>query len=233
MDVARPVLADEPRMSWRDVADMGGEAVARIERVHAEHRPVADDLGHDRRRGDRCAPFVTVDDRDVLGRRRPQPETVDEAGLGRRRQSVECPSQPVQVRAVQTGAVDLTRGIDLYRHPRRGCEKRAEQLLSILGRDLLRIVQLREWPNAWSRPASYEQDAGDDGGPAVSLGRLRQPRRRSERRAFGRTSAASAPSSSTAAGSSASGSAPTASSATGCSQISSTVGLLVDGLSPA
>ena len=148
MNVARAVLADVPRVSRRDVADMGGEAVARIERVHAAHRPVADDLGHDRRRCDRGAPLVTVHDRDVLGRRRPQPETVDQASLGRRRERVERPAQPVQVRPVQAGAVDLTGRDHLDRDARRAREDGTEELLAILRRNLLRVVQLRERPNA-------------------------------------------------------------------------------------
>ena len=161
--MARAVLADELRVARRDVADMRGEPVARIQRVHAEHRPVADDLRHDRGRGDRRAARVAVDDRHVLGRGRPETEPVDEARLGRRRERVQCASQPVQVRAVQPDAVDLTRRDNLYRNTRGAGEHRAEQLLPALGRDLLRVVQLRERPNAVvAQRVVVEQDAGDD-----------------------------------------------------------------------
>jgi hypothetical protein len=163
VDVARPVLADQPRVPRRDVADMRREPVAWVERVHPAHRPVADDLRHDRRRGDRGAPLVAVDDRNVIGRGRSEAESVDEAGFGRRGKRVEGPSKPVQVRPVQALAVDLARRDDLDGDPGRTGENRAEELLSVLGRDLLRVVQLRERPNAVvAKRVVVEEDAGDD-----------------------------------------------------------------------
>jgi hypothetical protein len=163
MDVTGPVLADEPRVARRDVADVRREPVAWVERVHPEHRAVAHDLRHDRGRRDRRAPLVAVDDRNVLGRGRPEPEAVDEACLGRRRERVKSTTQPVQVRPVQPNAVDLPRRDDLHRDPRRAVEHRAEQLLPVLGRDLLRVVQLRKGPNAMvAQRVVVEQDAGDD-----------------------------------------------------------------------
>jgi hypothetical protein len=163
VDVTRPVLAHEARVARGDVADVRGEPVARKERVHAEHRPVADDLRNDRGRRDRGAALVAVDDRDVLGRSRPEAEAVHETRLGGRRQRVQRPAQPVQVRAVQAHAVDLTCRDDLHRNTSRAVEHGAEQLLAVFRRDLLRVVQLRERPNAVvAQRLVVEQDAGDD-----------------------------------------------------------------------
>jgi hypothetical protein len=72
-------------------------------------------------------------------------------------------TQPVQVRPVQPGAVDLSRRDDL--HGDTGCarEHRPEQLLTVLRRDLLRVVQLRERPNAMvAERVVVEKNAGDD-----------------------------------------------------------------------
>ena len=72
-------------------------------------------------------------------------------------------AKPVQVRPVQPNAVDFSRRDDLHRDPRRAVEHRAEQLLPVLGRDLLRVVQLRKRPNAMvAQRVVVEQDAGDD-----------------------------------------------------------------------
>jgi hypothetical protein len=64
---------------------------------------------------------------------------------------------------VQPHAIDLPRGHDLHRDPRRAVQDRAEQLLPVLGRDLLRVVQLRKRTNAMvAQRVVVEQDAGDD-----------------------------------------------------------------------
>ena len=47
-------------------------AVARVARGEARHHPVADDLGHDRRAGDRVDLGVAVDDRSCTARRAPR-----------------------------------------------------------------------------------------------------------------------------------------------------------------
>ena len=157
------MLADEPRVARRDVADVRREAVTRVERVHPAHRAVADDLGHDRCGGDRGAPLVTVDDRDVLGRGRAEAKTVHQTRFSGRRQRVQRPTQAVQVRAVQTDAIDLTRRDDLDGDARRARKHGPEQLLTILGRDLLRVVQLRQRPNpVVTERVVIEEDAGDD-----------------------------------------------------------------------
>ena len=163
VDVAGAVLANEPRVAWRDVSDVRREPVARIERVHPEHRPVADDLRHDRGRRDRGAPLVAVDDRDVRRRGRPEPEPVDETRLRGRRERMQRTSQPVQVRPVQPGAVDLSRRDDLHGNPGRARKHRPEQLLTVLRRDLLRIIQLRERPNAMvAQRVVVEKNAGNN-----------------------------------------------------------------------
>ena len=72
-------------------------------------------------------------------------------------------AQPVQVRPVQPGAVDLSRRDDLHGNPSCAREHRSEQLLAVLGRDLLRVVQLCERPNAMvAQRVVVEKDAGDD-----------------------------------------------------------------------
>jgi hypothetical protein len=75
-------------------------------------------------------------------------------------------TKPVQIRAVQPYTVDLTRRDDLDGDSSCAVEHRAEQLLPILGRDLLRVVQLRERPDAMvAERVVVEQDARDDERP--------------------------------------------------------------------
>jgi len=75
-------------------------------------------------------------------------------------------AKPVQIRAMQPYAVDLTRRDDLDGDPSCAVEHRAEQLLPILGRDLLRVVQLRERPDAMvAERVVVEKDARDDERP--------------------------------------------------------------------
>ena len=72
-------------------------------------------------------------------------------------------SQPVQVRPVQPGAVDLTRGDDLDGDTRGTVEHCAKELLPLLGRNLLRVVQLRERPNAMvAQRVVVEKNAGNN-----------------------------------------------------------------------
>jgi len=153
-------------MPRRDVADVRREPVAGIERVHAPHRPVADDLRDDRGRCDRGAPLVAVDDRHVLGRARPESEAVDEARLGRRFQGTQRPPQPGEIRAVQPLAVDLRVRDHLDRDLRRRREDGPEERLPVLGADLLRVVQLRQRADAMvAQRLVVEEDAGDDERP--------------------------------------------------------------------
>jgi hypothetical protein len=64
---------------------------------------------------------------------------------------------------VQTHAVDLPWRHDLNRNAGGTVQHRAEQLLAVLRRDLLRVVQLRERPNAMvAERVVVEEDAGND-----------------------------------------------------------------------
>jgi hypothetical protein len=64
---------------------------------------------------------------------------------------------------MQTHAVDLPGRHDLNRNAGSAVQHRAEQLLAVLRRDLLRVVQLRERPNAMvAERVVVEEDAGND-----------------------------------------------------------------------
>jgi hypothetical protein len=64
---------------------------------------------------------------------------------------------------VQTDAIDLTRRDDLDGDARRARKHGPEQLLTILGRDLLRVVQLRKRPHAMiAQRVVIEENAGGD-----------------------------------------------------------------------
>jgi hypothetical protein len=132
MDVARAVLANEPGVARRDVADVRREPVARVERVHPKHRPVADDLRDDRGRRDRRTALVSVDDRDVLRRRRPETKSVDQASLSGGRQRMQGAPKPVQVRPMEPDAVDLAGRDDLNRDSGCAVQDSPEQLLAVL-----------------------------------------------------------------------------------------------------
>jgi DNA-directed RNA polymerase subunit N (RpoN/RPB10) len=163
VDLARATLAHDPGVTGRDVPDMRGEAVARIERVEPPQRPVADDLGHDRGCCDRGAPLVAVDDGRVLWSAGPEAEAVDEAGLRRRSKGMEGPPQAREVRAVQTLSIDLPGRDRLHRDLRRAAEHGAEELLSLLRADLLRVVQKGERADAMiAEELVVEENSGDD-----------------------------------------------------------------------
>src|SRR6266508_2453407 len=112
------------------------------------------------------ATIDAADDRHVLGGAGAEPEAVHETDLRGRRKRGQRTTQACEIRAVQALAVDLTGRDDLNRDFRRGIEHRAEELLAVLGADLLRVVQLRERANAVipKRPV-VEQDARDDERP--------------------------------------------------------------------
>src|SRR5438132_2546095 len=101
-------------MAGRDVADVAVEAVVRIERVHAPHRPVADDLGDDGRGRDGRAALVAVHDGAMLGSKWSEAEAVDEANLGRRAEGGEGRTQAGEIGAVQAMAVNLLRRHDAH-----------------------------------------------------------------------------------------------------------------------
>jgi hypothetical protein len=64
---------------------------------------------------------------------------------------------------MQSGAIDLSGREDLDGHPRRTGENSPEELLSLLGSDLLGVVQLRERTYAVvAQRVVVEKDAGND-----------------------------------------------------------------------
>jgi hypothetical protein len=102
----------------------------------------------------------------VRRRGRPEPEAVDEAGLGRRRERVQRRPEPRQVRAVQAVVVDLARRDHADGDPLGAADDGAEELLALRLGALLRVVQERKWPHAVvAQAAVVEEDAGDDERP--------------------------------------------------------------------
>ncbi len=109
MDLGGPALAHDRRVPRRDVADVRAETELRIERIGAPHIPVADHFRDDRGGGNRRALLVPVDDGSVLGRVRPEAESVYETDLGRRGEFRENAAKAGQVRAMKAELVDLAR----------------------------------------------------------------------------------------------------------------------------
>jgi len=163
VDLARAALAYARRVLGRDVSDVGAKAVVREERVHAPHRPVADDLGHDRGSRDRRTALVAVDDRDMLRSAGPEAEAVDEARLRGRGQRMQSPTEPGEVRSMQPLAIDLRVRDDLDGDLRRRPEHGPEERLPVLRADLLRVVQLRQRANpVVAQRLVVEKDSCDD-----------------------------------------------------------------------
>lgn len=141
MELARAPLSNHGGVPRRDVADVRRKPVHGIERVHAPHRAVADNLRDDRRRGNRGALLVSVDDGAVGRRRGAEPETVDETCLGGRRERGESSGERAQVRAMQAEAIDLAGGHRLNGDAGGAGEDSAEDLLALVRAELLRVVQ--------------------------------------------------------------------------------------------
>ena len=79
---------------------------------------------------------------------------------------MQRPAKTRQVRAVQTLAVDLRVRDHLNGDLPRGREHGPEERLPVPGADLLRVVQLRERPNAVvAQRFVVEENAGDDERP--------------------------------------------------------------------
>jgi hypothetical protein len=138
----------------------------REERVEAPHQSVAGDLRDHGGGRDRRALLVAVDDCRVRWRGRAEPEAVDEARLGGRRQRGQHRAQAVEVAAVQPAPVDLAGRDEPDGDPVGARDDRPEQLLAPLGRELLRVVQERKRADAMvaERPV-VEEDARDDERP--------------------------------------------------------------------
>jgi hypothetical protein len=139
---------------------MRDEAVPRVEGIHSPHRPVADDLGDDGRGRNDGAALVPVDDRLVLGRERAEAEAIYETGFGRGAEIGERLAQTAKVRAMEAVAVDHARRNhpdgDSRRAPRNG----AKESLSLLRRDLFRVVQEPEWTDAVVAQAFIVEEDG-------------------------------------------------------------------------
>src|SRR5512132_2479395 len=167
MLVARAVLLYRGRMTRGDVADVAGEAVARVQRVEPAHHAISYDLRHDRRRCDRRALGIAVDDRPVRRSVRAEAEAVDEAALRRRVEVAKHFAKAAQVGAVEPVPVDRRGGNDTNRDTRRARHDRGEEALTLLGVYLFRVVQRRERPNAMPpQLLVVEQDASDDERPS-------------------------------------------------------------------
>ena len=100
------------------------------------------------------------------GRERAEPEAVDQADLGGRRERGERLAQAAQVRAVQAVAVDGAGRDHADGDPGRAARHRAEELLALRGVDLLRVVQERERADGVvAQPLVVEEDARRDERP--------------------------------------------------------------------
>jgi hypothetical protein len=156
-------LAHDGRMSGRDVADVRREAVVRIQRGEPAHRPVADDLGHDRCCGDGGALLVPVHDGAVLRRAGTETKAVHKADLGRRRQLPQDRAHRGEVRAMEAVRVDLTRRDRTDGNPLGTSDDGPKQRLPRRAGQLLRIVEQRERADTVVPQAGVvEQDARDD-----------------------------------------------------------------------
>ena len=120
----------------------------RIEGSQPPHRPVADNLGDDGCGRDRRALLVAVDDRSMLGRRRPEPEAVDETDLCGRRELPEDRPHRGEVRTVKAVGVDLPRGDRAHRHLLGTGKDAAKETLPVGRAELLGVVQQRQRPDA-------------------------------------------------------------------------------------
>src|SRR5215210_7678830 len=136
MDVARAALANDGRVTGRDVAYVRDEPVVREDRVQPAHRAIAHDLRDDRGGCDRSTAFVPVHDGLVFRRVWTKPEPVDETRLRRRRERGERLPQATKIRPVQAVAVDRRRRDDPHADALGAARERSEESLTVLVRDL-------------------------------------------------------------------------------------------------
>jgi len=162
MELRGPESAHGFRVGRRDVPDVRDEAVARIEGVQTPHHSVPNDLGHDRGSSNRRAPGVPIHDGLVRRSTRTESKAVNEAGICGRMEVCEDSTQSRKVRAVEARAVDLARGHDADAHARRRSQHCLEQHFPLVRRNLLRVVQRRERPNArTTQELVVEEHTGD------------------------------------------------------------------------
>ena len=199
------------RVARRDVADVRREAV-----VRDRARPSGASSGRGRPSRRSTPPRSPRSSRRrrrprvCSGAERPEPEAVDEARLGGRRERVQRTSAAREVRAVQPGAVDLAGRDDAHGDPRRAARRpRGRAPRAPPGASCFESFRQRERANAVvaQRARSRAGRRRRRAARRASRARPRRRRRRSERRACGRSSAASARLRRLRAGSSASGSA--------------------------
>ena len=135
---------------------------AGIDGVGRAHVAVARHLRDDRRRGDRGALRVAVDDRAMRRGRRAEPEAVDERDVGGLARPQRL-AQSAQVGLVQPVAVDHPGREHVHRDALRAREHRAIELVARRLVDLLRVVQQRERTHAVvAQRGVVEEHAGDD-----------------------------------------------------------------------
>ena len=101
----------------------------------------------------------------MLGRERADAEAVHEARFGRRAKIGECLAQAAKVRAMEAVAVDHARRNDPDRDSRRAPRDCTKESLSLVRRDLLRVVQEAERTDAVVTQAFIvEEDGRSDEG---------------------------------------------------------------------
>ena len=102
----------------------------------------------------------------VLGAQWAEPEAVHEAGLRGRREVGEHRPEAPEIRVVEPVAVDVAARDHAHADAGRAAHDGAEELLALGRRDLLRVVQVGERPDAVVAQALVvEQDTGDDERP--------------------------------------------------------------------
>ena len=183
-----PLRRMASRCSGRRVADVPLEVPARIERSHPPHVAIARHLGHHRSGGDRRAPRP-IDHRGVLELAGGQPESVDEAGCVLLGDRVHAVGERRDIRDVEAEAVDRPDRANRHRYAGRGPDHARIELLALIGRLLLGVVEpararrserpIRSrsirTPAASSGPASEPRPASST--PATK----RRPKERSKR----------------------------------------------------
>ena len=163
MELRRPERANRGGVRRRDVTDVRDEAVVRVERVESPHDAVANDLRHDRRRRDRGAaasPSTIARCGGAAGPSR-KPSTRQASAGGCR--SLETARRPARfercspLRSISPAGTNRTLIADAH------ADDRMEELLALRVRELLRVVQRRQRPNARAaQQLVVEKDSGDD-----------------------------------------------------------------------
>jgi hypothetical protein len=140
MLTARAVRLHRGCVAWSDVSDMRREPITRVHRVDPSHESIARDLGDDGGCRNRSALRIAVDYSSMRWCKGPEPEPVHEARFGGI-EIIEHRTEAPQVGAMETFAIDA-RGWDHSNSDLRGSREHGmKQQLSLLGFDLLRVVE--------------------------------------------------------------------------------------------